>query len=218
MTFDCRSAQREAGLPEATFPERLAATGPDDRALYGVLLQALASGGVVPSLASAAEQAGLTVEQANGALLRLAGADLVAVDGEQQVIGVFPLSAAPTGHTVRVADGRHLDAMCAVDALGIPAMLGQPGTVTGTDPTTGQPVTVRVADGRAEPDPPGAVVLLARAGDGTLASACCRIIDFYADPAAAQTALAGPDVTGVVLPVADAHALGVALFADLPAT
>ena len=218
MTFDCRSAQRDAGLPETTFPERLAATAPDDQALYRVLLQALAAGGDVPSLATAADQARLTPEQASEALLRLAAADLIALDAEQHVLGVFPLSASPTGHTVRLADGRHLDAMCAVDALGIPAMLDQPGTVTSTDPTTGQTVTVRIAGGQADANPPGAVVLLARAGDGMLASACCQIIDFYADPAAAQSALASPGVVGTVLPVADAHTLGVELFADLPAT
>ena len=218
MTFDCRSAQRHAGLPETTFPERLAATGPDDQALYRVLLQALVAGQDVPSLASAAEQAGLTAEQAQAALARLAAADLVALAAEQRVVGVFPLSAGPSGHTVRLADGRQLSAMCAVDALGIPAMLDQPGTIASTDPATGQPIAIRVRNGQADADPPGAVVLLARAGSGTLASACCQVIDFYADTAAAQTALTRPGVIGTILPVADAHTLGVALFADLLAT
>ena len=44
------------------------------------------------------------------------------------------------------------------------------------------------------------------------------MIDFYADPAAAHAALEQRGKTGVVLPLREAHALGVALFGRLPAT
>jgi len=145
------------------------------------------------------------------------------------VTGVFPLSAVPTRHVVRLGDGRRLHAMCAVDALGVPAMLGQPATVDSADPATGRPVRVEVParnpgdapEGDAQrpvADPPEAVVLLARTATGPLASACCSVINFYADPAAAHAALEQRGMTGVVLPVRDAHALGVALFGRLSAT
>jgi len=73
---------------------------------------------------------------------------------------------------------------------------------------------------RPEPvvDPPDAVVLLARAGAGPLASDCCSVIDFYTNAAAAHAALDVRGLTGVVLPLRVAHALGAHLFGRLPAT
>lgn len=44
---------------------------------------------------------------------------------EGRVELAYPFSAAPTAFTVVLADGRERYACCAIDALGIPAMLGQ---------------------------------------------------------------------------------------------
>ena len=98
-------------------------------------------------------------------------------------------------------------------------MFGEPGVISSTDPGTHESVTVTVgADGTLTADPPAAVVLLGASGDGGLASSACPVIDFYASAEHAHQALARPGLSGDVLTVADAHALGVALFADLPAT
>ena len=150
------------------------------------------------------------------ALDELAAADLVALGPYGDVVGAFPLSAVPTRHRVHVQDRPMLHAMCAVDALGIPAMLGAAGTVTSADPATGRPIEVQVdADGALDVNPPGAVVLLARAGDGPLASACCSVIDFHSDRAAAEDVLREPRTRGGVLTIPEAHALGASLFGAL---
>lgn len=209
-------AQESAGLPATPFHERLAAAAPQDQALYRVLLRALADG-AAPTLAAAAGDAGLSDAQARAALGRLVDAELVAVDANGELLGVFPVSAVPSRHTVRLRDGRELHAMCAVDALGVPAMLNQCGVVLSSDPSTGQPVTITLTDGRAEADPPGAVVLLARAGTGSLASACCSVIAFYADGDGARSALEAGGLDGLVLQIPDAVTLGAALFGQLPA-
>lgn len=152
------------------------------------------------------------------ALDRRATADVVALGPDGDIVGAFPLSAVPTRHRVQVQGRPVLYAMCAVDALGIPAMLGAAGTVTSADPASGQPIEVRVAaDGSPEVSPPETVVLLARTAYGPLASACCSVIDFHADRASAEDALSKPDSHGAVLKVPEAHALGVLLFAALPA-
>ncbi len=127
---------------------------------------------------------------------------------------MFPFSAVPTRHEVRVGGDPSVFAMCAIDALGIPAMLGRPGLVSSRDPITGTTVTVEIRGGDLRWDPPGAVVLVGRAGDGPVATSCCRIIDFYVGRAVAEQALAGPGLRGVVVNVPEAHALGVALFGD----
>ena len=209
--------QCSVGIAAGTFAERLADTSAHAQGLYRAVLPALARTGMAPPLPVAAQQARLTPEQAEGALRELAAADLVAVDAGSMLVGAFPLSATPTRHQVRV-DGRPvLHAMCAVDALGVPAMLGEPGVVVSIDPATDQAVTVHIAgDATLTVEPPDAVVLLAAAGGGSLASSCCSVIDFYASAQHARQRLSRPGTMGDVITVADAHALGVALFAGLP--
>ena len=210
--------QQAVGIAPGTFPERLAATGPDARTAYGALLPAFAASGRPPGPDALAAGTGLARDRVGVALAELAAADLVALGPDGDVLGAFPLSAVPTRHRVHV-DGRPvLHAMCAVDALGIPAMLGAAGTVTSTDPATGRPIKVRIAtDGTLDVSPPEAVVVLARTGDGPLASACCSVIDFHSDRAAAEDVLREPGKRGSVLTVPEAHAFGVLLFGALAA-
>ncbi len=208
--------QCSVGIAAGTFAERLARTSPQAQVLYREVLSSFAATGHPPPLAAAAEQAGLQVEQVEAALRELAAADVVALDTDGELTGAFPLSAVPTRHQVHLDDGLVVQAMCAVDALGIPAMLGKPGVVVSPDPPSGQKITVRVSDGGIDVEPPEAVVLLATSGAGTLASSCCRVIDLYAAAETAHRALDRPGMTGDVLTVGEAHALGVALFADLP--
>ena len=215
MTPDLRAAQQAAGLPLTPFDERLRSTGSQEQALYGALLKALSSG-ASPELATAYSTAGLTETQGRAALHRLAAVDLVALDEPGGLVGVFPLSLVPSKHVVLLADGRELQAMCAVDALGVPAMLGLPAVVASSDPSSGSKITVTVSEQGVRADPVDAVVLVARQGEGSLASACCRVIDFHVDERAAQIALDATGMTGAVLSVSDAHALGVALFGGLP--
>ena len=219
MTPDRAAAlQHAVGIAPGTFAERLAATSPDARAVYGALLPSFAASGRPPGLDALATSARLAPDTVWAALAELGAADLVALAPDGDVVGVFPLSAVPTRHRVQMEDGPTRHAMCAVDALAIPAMFGAAGTVTSTDPGTGQPIEVRIrADGSLGVSPAGAVVLLARTGDGPIASACCSVIDFYADAASARRALDTPRTQGVVLTIGEAHDLGVLLFAGLPA-
>lgn len=219
MTPDRAAALQQAvGIAPGTFPERLAAAGPDARTVYGVLLPAFAASGRPPGPDALAAGTGVARDHVGVALAELAAADLVALGPDGDVLGAFPLSAVPTRHRVHVDDRPVLHAMCAVDALGIPAMLGAAGTITSTDPATGQPIEVRIGtDGTLDVSPPEAVVVVARTGDGPLASACCSVIDFHSDRAAAEDVLREPGTRGGVLTVPEAHALGVLLFGALPA-
>jgi len=45
--------------------------------------------------------------------------------GSGSILAAYPLSAVPTAHRVRLADGRQVQAMCAVDALGVALVFGQ---------------------------------------------------------------------------------------------
>lgn len=59
------------------------------------------------------------------ALIRLDDDDLIRIrDGRVDV--AYPFSASPTAFVVRLPDGRERYACCAIDALGIAPMVGQP--------------------------------------------------------------------------------------------
>jgi alkylmercury lyase len=87
--------------------------------------------------------------------------------------------------------------MCAIDALGLPAMTGRDGRIISTDPHDGAPIVVSVRDGAWSWTPASAVVVMAR---DTGCGAECRSFEdvcpntvFHASSQAADAYLAGHD-------------------------
>lgn len=78
-----------------------------------------------PPVTAAADRAGFAPDRARAALADLAAADLGALCPGDEVVRPFPLFAAETRHRVQVDGGLVLHARSAVDALGVPAMLGK---------------------------------------------------------------------------------------------
>src|SRR5208282_5745849 len=91
-------------------------------------------------------------------LAGLAAGDFLALDGQGQITAAYPFSAVPTGIDVTLPGGVRVAAMCAIDALGIPAMLGTDAVITSADPVSGEPVQVRFTSGVPAWHPAGAVV------------------------------------------------------------
>jgi mercuric reductase len=81
------------------------------------LLQLYAEDGRAPAIAALVERAGLSEAAIRPLLQELRRRDLVVLDGER-IVGAYPFTDRGTGHRVTL-DGRVLNAMCAVDALGI---------------------------------------------------------------------------------------------------
>lgn len=56
--------------------------------------------------------------------------DLIVWDEARQCVqSAYPFSGLPTGHTVHLKEGPAVFALCAVDALGMPVMLGQAANI-----------------------------------------------------------------------------------------
>lgn len=90
----------------------------------------------------------------------------------------YPFSATPTPHLVAIAGAPRVYSMCAIDALGIPPMLGTGAVITSSDPLTGAPVTVTFSGGQAIWDPPGAVVFAGCADcDGPAEQVSCGYLN-----------------------------------------
>jgi hypothetical protein len=210
---------------------RLAPAGGGLRAVQQQVLRSFAATGRPPpgsALAGIAARYGTTAE---AVLAKLHAADFVQLGPGGDIHAAYPFSAVPTSHVVRITDGPRVHAMCAIDALGMAAMLGADVRIISTDPCTGEPVTITVqADGEtAAWQPPTAVVFSGQrtscgslgAHPGTPATApaakvSCGYRNFFAAPAsAAAWASVHPEVTGQALDQTAALRLGVSIFGHL---
>jgi alkylmercury lyase len=107
----------------------------------------------------------------------------------------YPFSGTPSPHRVKLDGLSPVYAMCAIDALGLPAMTGRDGQISSADPRDGTPVMVTVRNGTWTWTPPAAVVVAGRTtGCGTDCGsyeAMCPNTVFHASRASAQAHLAG---------------------------
>jgi hypothetical protein len=154
-------------------------------------------------------------------LAELTGRDVLALDERGGIRAAYPFSPVPTRHRVTWVGGAGVHAMCAVDALGISAMLGVPITITSSEPGTDRTVTVQVDHDNARWEHATAVVFSGHTRTNN--AACCPSVDrtcghinFFTTPKAAQNWTGEhPDVTGVVLDQDQALASGVTEFGAL---
>jgi len=112
------------------------------------LLQLYAEDGRAPTTGTLAERAGMSETAVRLLLQELRRRDLVVLEGEQ-IVGAYPFTDRDTGHRVAL-DGRDLNAMCAVDALGIGAMIDRDVAITSRCRHCGAPIRITTRDrGRA---------------------------------------------------------------------
>lgn len=134
------------------------------------------------------------------AIRLLAEADLVHLGPSGQVEVAYPFSGRFTAHTVVLPGQVQVQAMCALDALGIPLMLGQDCVLMSAAAGTGQPIRVEYRNQRWRWDPGTAVVVLGRTlGHGPNARQLCPSITFHADrEGAAQHLASHPELMAMV--------------------
>ncbi len=151
-------------------------------------------------------------------LAELAGADAIALNAGGEIRAAYPFSPVRTPIRVAWAGGPAAYAMCAIDALGMSAMLGRPVTITATGPDTGRIITVNADGSQARWHPRTAVVFAGSAGDACRPAAdrSCGYINFFASRRAARAwARRHPEVTGRLLTREGALGIGIAEFGSL---
>jgi Alkylmercury lyase len=210
-----RSGNQPAPLDKCQCASRLSRPS---RLVHQAILRSFARTGQAPSRADLQGVAGAAGVELDPALAELNHADLVVLDRRGELLAAYPFSAAPTPHRLTLVSGVSVHAMCAIDALGVSAMVGQPVTVISAQPDTGQQVTVQVDGDQATWEPPTAVVLVAATGDCCAPSAqrTCGYINFFTTDAAAL-AWAGdrPELSWSLLDQPQALATAVAEFGPL---
>ncbi|GGT22543.1 organomercurial lyase [Streptomyces antibioticus] len=187
------------------------------RAVHQAVLRHFATTGSAPNasdLEAVAAEAGRTAPEV---LAELDAEDFLALDAEGSVRAAYPFSAVETPHRVRLGDGVEAWSMCAIDALGIAAMLDQDIRITSSDPVSGHPITVSFTGGATRWEPAGSVVFVGRRpGQGPAADICCDALNFFADHSTAETwARLHPDIPGRITSQAEAAAIATRTFGPL---
>jgi hypothetical protein len=131
-----RDETRGRAVAAPAFPRRTAAELMDvtfvakwaDRATLGAAARAAVHDILARLVADGAPIDVASLDHPRAAVEELDARDLVYLS-DGRVVLAYPWSATPTAFVTVLADGRQRWACCAIDALGIPALLGQPVTV-----------------------------------------------------------------------------------------
>ncbi len=143
------------------------------RRLHRALLTALLRDGVVPPVGALADTLGIDHDALAASLRELVVGDYAALGPAGELRGLYPLSAVPTPHVV-VIDGHRRHAMCAIDALGLPAMLGRELTIGATCGLCHAPIRLVVRPGTVVATEPATATVVARRDEHEpAANACC---------------------------------------------
>jgi Alkylmercury lyase len=148
----------------------------------------------------------------------LAREDLVHVDATARPVVAYPFSAKPRGHRVLIDGERWVEAMCAIDALGIAPMLALPIEVYSRDRLSGGEVWVRLDPSEgAWWEPKQAVVLAGSACcEGTSFRGCCDVLNFFERRENAERYLVeNPSVSGHPISLPEAIEAGRIVFGDV---
>jgi hypothetical protein len=205
-----------AGIPsERCGKARLAGLLGAERQLYRWILERFAEQGSPGGgeVSAKARELGLDPE---ATMTVFAREDLIHLDEEREIAVAYPFSGRQTRHRVILTSGHEVAAMCAVDALGIAAMLGTRIEIRSSDPSNGAPIAVRVdSNGSAEWAPTEAVVLAGSVKNGPSYAGCCSVLNFFASRKSAESYLADHgDLRGHAIPIPDAAAVGAAIFGE----
>lgn len=218
------TATRLLGMTESMLRWRLsqAGLGPQEEAVRQYILTQYPLLGRAPTcqeIAAALELKG--PDHVRAILGRFHELDLLYLDPESHEIRLaYPFSTVPTKHRVRFrdwAEAKPVYAQCAVDALGIPFMLGRDLSISSTCTHCEKPIEIEVRDRRIVTCLPTETVLWV----GTVysrhaATSICPTVNFFCSSAHALAWWqARPHEAGQVLSLGEALWLGKGIFADL---
>ena len=147
----------------------------------------------------------------------LADAELIFTNADATAVtGGVPFAANNvSAHRVQITGGPTVAANCAVDALGIPAMLAQDAEIHSSDPHSGEPVVATSRQGSWQWQPASAVVFVGSSGSGPLTQSCCPVINFCTNEDNARAYQRQHHLEGDVLTMPEAAKAGALVFGDL---
>src|SRR5579884_1040209 len=173
-------ALASAGIPPIRFgPARLTQLNDAERVLYRWILACFAQA-TQPQVDALCDRASALDLQVEVTLERFAALDLVHHDpASGEILVAYPFSARPRGHSVLIDNSHRVEAMCAIDALGMASMLQLPIEVSSRDPLSGAEVWVRLDPGEGSWWEPSTAVVLAGSAccEGPSFRGCCDVLN-----------------------------------------
>lgn len=115
---------------------------PQELAIHRLVLLSFVRAGMPPTLNDLKMSTGQTLVALRSALRSLQRRDLVLSEGDV-IVAAYPFSATPTRHRVSLGD-RHINAICAIDALGTAAMTGHETAVQSACPVCERQIKVSI--------------------------------------------------------------------------
>lgn len=203
--------------PERRGRARTARLSKAERDYYIWILRQFAAAAplTAEAMRTAAVCFGLGPDEARAVLAR---EDLVHTDADGCPHIAYPFSAKARGHSVQIDGEQTVQAMCAIDALGIAPMLDLPIEIVSSDPISGAEVRVQLsAEGTATWQPAAAVVLAGSAScSGPSFGGCCDVLNFFEKAAnATQYSLEHAEVAGAPISIPEAIDAGRVVFGDV---
>lgn len=201
-------------------------TGMDDTEdrIRRAILDHYGKSGHAPSLARLAEITGLDADDLGDLVHKLRERDLLVLDESGEAItGAYPFTERDTGHRVNLGDVS-LNAMCAIDALGAPAMYGTDAVIESSCRECGKPVRITTRETGnvlGEVSPTEAVVWSGiRYADNCAAESLCTVMAFFCSDAhlEAWREANHPGIQGFRLSMDEAMQAGKAIFTPMLAT
>jgi Alkylmercury lyase len=190
---------------------------PPLRQLHQHILRHFAEHAAAPTPAQLRKWAHQLDIELDAVLDQLVAVDLVETDpATARLLGAYPFSAISRGYKARLAGGPTVEAYCAIDALGIPAMLDRDVVISSRDPHTSEPIRITVTNRQASWHPDNTVVVVGSGPScGPSAGQSCPYISFHSSPANARAHLQATHLGGEILTQPQALAAGTLLFGDL---
>jgi mercuric reductase len=192
-------------------------TPAEDRARRAIL-DYYTTHGHAPAISDVSSSLGLGELEVRSLLLRLKDRDLVIFDAERDVIvGAYPFTNRDTGHRVSLG-GRNINAMCAVDALGVGDMCGSDVYVASACRDSLAPISIATSGHGREIEtlqPQTTVVWLGLSYvDGCAASSLCAETAFFRSDADLTAWLGArrSNTPGIRLSIPEALEVGRAIF------
>ncbi len=161
---------------------------------------------------------GLPLPAVLAACRTLVTADLIIWQDEKaHIVSAYPFSGSQTAHAVLLGGHTTRYAMCAIDALGIPFMLGQGACIRSTCFFCHTPVTVDIVGDLLQRASPAPLVVWLSERDGCcVAEVRCPVMNFFCEEAHLQAWHAtSPQERGRSLRVLEALEVGRAAFSAL---
>ena len=116
---------------------------PVEKAVHQAILRAFAATGRPPATTELDTVTASAGRRSTEILTSLHEIEAIRLGPDGQIAVAYPFSATPTRHRVRLGDQVEVHAMCALDALGMSALIVQDTRIDSVDIdiTTGQPIT-----------------------------------------------------------------------------